>query len=201
MASVPHSSRPTYQGKTVTEWALLAYSGDGRAALELKALGSNVVPELVQMLDAKDPVIEKEMWDLQPKIPHPFRSMAHVKAPQAAAMRGAGARSLGILGPAAGAAVAALGKALCGNDHQLRWDASAALGRIGKKSVPVLTEALKGQDPDVRRASVYALAEIGTQAEASLPTLAKLLNDPDANVRAAAAYSMHQITGPHILAN
>lgn len=71
--------------------------------------------------------------------------------------------------------------------------ASRALGQIGKEAVPLLVEALKSRDADVRKGAARALAGIGLDAQVATEPLTKALADRDAGVRAAAVSALGRI--------
>jgi len=73
----------------------------------------------------------------------------------------------------------------------VRGEAEDELAKIGKPAVPLLIEALKEKNVNVRCASAYALGEI---ADASaVPPLMELLGEADAGVRAEAAWALGKI--------
>lgn len=190
--------RVRFQGRPVRTWALLAESGNAQATAAFKDMGPKAVPELIQLLETGDAWPRRQLWALTRKLPPRPRS-AVLKAtgyPNALALPNAAARSLGIIGPEARAAIPALARVLRGNNHQLRWDAAAALWRIGKEAVPALTEALQSPDPDVLRAAAYALGEIGPDAAGAVPALIRLLESPNSEVRSAAANTLPRIVPP-----
>jgi HEAT repeat protein len=81
-------------------------------------------------------------------------------------------------------------------DPALRRDAVWALGKIGSKAIPALTESLKDKDTDVRRLATLALGEMGSEAKAAVPALTKLLKDRDTAVCRAAAEALGEIGPP-----
>jgi HEAT repeat protein len=88
-----------------------------------------------------------------------------------------------------GAPVRALVRALADGENPGRRNAALeALARLGAAAVPVLVEASREADVDVRKQAVDALAAIGALEAAQ--RLAELLGDADPNVRAAAAEAL-----------
>ena len=200
---VRHTQRQTYyQGKPVKSWAKLAASRDPSATAALKALGSNAVPDLIKLLRTQDSSIHQGLRSLVPELPLRLRGLAlkRIELPFAAEARGEAARSLGIIGPEARAAVPALAQALQDTNHQVCYDAANAMARIGKDSVPALTDALRMPDPNRRHSVIAALAEIGPEAETAVPALIEQLKDPDPNIREAIAYALPRIGPPGLLA-
>lgn len=73
--------------------------------------------------------------------------------------------------------------------------ATDALGRIGPPAIPALIQALRSQDPLVRRKSAEVLARMGSDAKDAVPDLIRLLDDPDPLIRKTAARTLGRI-GP-----
>ena len=192
---------PVYRGKSVKAWSLRLYWSDpdkGEATAALHALGPKAVPRLTKLLQTRDSDFHKRLWALLQKLPPRARSIVlrHVNPPNATVVRMAAARSLGTIGPEARGAVPALIGALRDPEAGVRWEAAAALGRIGKDSVPALIEALWDRDVRVRHAATYALGAVGPGASAAIPALIHRLKDRDAGVRASAASSLSGIGAP-----
>jgi HEAT repeat protein len=72
-------------------------------------------------------------------------------------------------------------------DAEARYQASIALGKIGKPAVPALREVLHDPDPACRLAAAQALAKMYRNGIDALPDLIPLLHDPDPSLQAAAA--------------
>ena len=196
-----NASRPVFQGKSVKAWSLRLYGSDpdrGNATTALQALGPQAVPRLTGLLQTRDSAFHKRLWSLLKKLPPRVRSAAlrHIEPPNATVVRMAAARSLGIIGPEARAAVPALIGTLRDQETGVRWEAAAALGRIGKDSVPALIEGLWDRDVKVRHAATYALGAVGPEASAAIPVLIRRLKDEDPGVRASAASSLSGIGAP-----
>ncbi len=190
-----------YQGRSIESWARLAYANDGNAMAAFQGMGTNAVPELIRLLNARDPFLRRQLWLLNGKIPSSLRRiLPRIRPPDAAVVRGGAIRALGTLGPDARGAVVPLGRVLRRSNHQDSADASAALGRIGKASLPVLLEALEDRNATVRRPAVSALAQLGPDAAGAVPALAGLLLDPDRNVRELAGYALQVIGAPAVKA-
>ena len=183
----------SYQGKSVETWARLAYAGDGRATQAFQAMGTNAVPELISLLQTKDPWYRRQLWAMQRSLRGRF---GRIPPPDAVVAREGAIRALGIIGPAAREAVPALGRVLRGSDHQASADASSALALIGKAALPALLEALEDRNANVRRPAAYALAQLGPDGGGAVPALAHLLLDSDYSVRDAAAYALQAIGAP-----
>lgn len=84
-------------------------------------------------------------------------------------------------------------KALRGRDPVVQARAALLLGSIGKPAVPVLIEALKDDDRDVRTSAAGALISIGPDAKSAVSTLVRALKDEDHFVRWNAAAALGEI--------
>ena len=76
-----------------------------------------------------------------------------------------------------------------------RTEAVLLLHASGALAVPTLTSTCGDPDPDVRRASAWALGEIGPEAKAAIPALEKLLEDAVIDVCPLAAAALKKIRG------
>lgn len=196
-----HESRsPTYRGRTVREWALRTDARDRAAEEMVKTLGDQAVPELVRLLNYDDPLWQRAARKYAPRLPARWRNSLLEKAglPQRVGVRCAAATALGVIGAPATNAIPALGRALRTDHHQVRWNASAALWRIGRESLPVLTEALQDSDVTTLRASAFALAELGPDAAPAIPALINALKHPSQDVRDAVNISLARIGAPSV---
>jgi HEAT repeat protein len=126
-----------------------------------KAKSDKVVPYLIRMLD--DPDLD---------------------------LRLIAAQSLERYGPAAKAAVPALGKTTGKGDPEIRRAAIRALVGVGTDATPVISNiamALTNTDVRVRRTAAEALARFGALAKPAEAALRNALDDNDAEVRRFAA--------------
>ena len=73
--------------------------------------------------------------------------------------------------------------------------AADALTRIGPPAVPMLVEALRSTDDEVRRQACAVLMRMGPDAKDAVPELVRLLEDPDEDLRRMAAIALGRI-GP-----
>src|SRR5262249_7575803 len=89
------------------------------------------------------------------------------------------ANALAKLGPKAEAAIPVLLQALKGDDVTVQFKAGDALAAIGKAAVPGLTEALKDSNVHVREHAAAALGKIGPEAKAALKVLIERMEDDD----------------------
>jgi HEAT repeat protein len=113
--------------------------------------------------------------------------------------RAEAAGELGAIGPAAGAATAALRVTLKDPDALVRVSAAQALARIDARDpapVPVLADLLKDKSVKARKAAAYALGNLGADARDAVPALVQTLKDADPAVRWTAAESLGQVGAP-----
>jgi HEAT repeats len=174
----PAVPQPTYEGKTVSNWAFaLNYAGTQRQAEKaILTLGSNAVPSLVQLLRAPDPILAKPIQALGRCFPSRFsRGLYRLTDPFAAAAgRAAAARSLRVLGPRARAALPALTDALF-DDPIVSWNAALTLAQFGEAGLTALTRALPRSPPANAGGICYALGTQGPSASNAVPTLAAIM--------------------------
>ena len=192
----------SHRGQTLKAWSIQASQGDSNAVAILKELGTNSIPELIQLLKTKDSFFRKQTWTHLPRLPVWLRQniARSFPPPQAELVRESAARALGRLGPDAKIAIPALSLALRDNQGRVRWDAATALSLSGKDAVPALIKALEEKDARARHATAYALGQMGPDAGAAVPALVRKLSDQDYAVRNSAAYSLTVIGIPGVLA-
>jgi HEAT repeat protein len=77
--------------------------------------------------------------------------------------------------PDAIAALPALIKLFKDDGILVQHNAMQAVGRMGKASVPALTEALKDSDEQIRTGAVRSLEQIGPDARDAVPALLDLV--------------------------
>jgi HEAT repeat protein len=115
-------------------------------------------------------------------------------------VRLASATALERYGPAAGAAVPDLARAVNAGDVELRVAVIRALQGIGTAAapaIPALIEATTNPDSRVRRAAIGLLGRFGPAARDAVPALRRALDDPDPDVRrAASAALLNVLMGP-----
>src|SRR6267142_2804038 len=153
------ASAPKFQGKTMERWALelVGRSAEERAeaAKSIKGMGTNAVPELVRLLDKQDSLFRKLTWSWWQKLPPRWKGRtSRMHAPNAVDVRYAAAKALGVLGPEAGPAAPALGKAMRSRDSSVRMAAALALGQIGDAGIAELVSALSDKDLNIRYVAV-----------------------------------------------
>ncbi|HWV98109.1 MAG TPA: HEAT repeat domain-containing protein [Candidatus Acidoferrum sp.] len=192
-----------YRGKTVPEWSSLIFAPEPQASnaiAALHAMGPEAIPDLVRLLKAGDPFLQKTARSLFRQLPTPMAWLVspYVNRVPATWIRRSAARSLGVIGPAARVAVPELLQALRHPDQGLAWEAATTLGRMGRVSLPGLLEAASAPDPTTRRVAIFALGQLPPENQESMAALVRALHDPEAAIRASAAYSLSTIGLPAI---
>jgi HEAT repeat protein len=112
--------------------------------------------------------------------------------------RAAAAMTLGEIGEANDAVIAALLKRL--EDEERREDkrpvwvfAAFSLGKLGPKVTPHLIARLESDKTNVRQGAAIALNGVGPDAAEAVPALIKLLDQDDPSTRRVAIYALHGI--------
>jgi len=157
-------SEPSYQSKKLSQWLSLYQKADPntpdetRARNAVRAIGTNGIPTLVQMLTSTD----LEVQD-------------------------AGHKGFEILGSSAAQAVPALAKLLTGTNKLVRFTAAQALGEIGAPALPVLMAGLTNRSFAIGTDSALAIVNLGTNAAPAIPILLNDLQNPNHFYRERAA--------------
>jgi HEAT repeat protein len=190
--AVSSSREPEYEGRKLSQWledlrrpssaspsaSLLARTN---AMIAIRQMGTNAVPYLVRMLHAKDSRLKTKWMDLlsrQRWIDFHF----HFDFER----RGDGLRGLGILGPAARAAIPDVAKLL--DDRNFAQQAAYTLHQIGPETAPVLSQALKSTNTWTRSRAAGVLGVSGDKA--SVPSLMAALKDSDFITKSTAARAL-----------
>ena len=193
---------PLYHGKTIKAWARQFDSVSPQAreesAAAFRAMRVQAVPELIRLVESRDPIWRKALWATALKLPPGMRSglVRHSRVPEEYVIHSFAARALATIGPEAKPAIPALERMLRSKENEPRWDAATALGRIGKDSVPVLTGAVRDANPDIRYAAIDGLAQLGAGAEPAIPALLERLKEEKQVIRAAAISCLAGIGPP-----
>jgi len=188
----------SYHGKSLKDWAALAYANDQEAIAVIREIGPAALPGLLRLLQVQDSALRRNVRSLMPILSKEWRQVVWKKLgpANASATRSSAARCLGIIGPGAGAAVPGLVRALEDAHSQVRSESATALSKIGKAALPAFLAALPEADVPLRRSLLYGLAEIGPDAEPALPLIVKELQHPDETIRSAADYALTAIRLP-----
>jgi HEAT repeat protein len=130
------------------------------------------------------------------------RSLIRALSDQDPFVRWASARTLGKMAPLDGVedgatvergAVAALARALCEEDPDVRLRVAGALEKFGsaaQPAVPALARAASVGDVEARIIAAHAIAVIGGHPEEAVPALAAGLTDPNVRLRRAVAEAL-----------
>jgi hypothetical protein len=183
---------PVFKGRTLTSWldhhvptssANPPYNSPGwhRADEALRAVGSNAVPTLLEMIRAKDP----PPWRLKllqfagryrwTRINYSYAFSLHEEAEYA----------FEVLGTNAVSAVPELIK-LYEEDVLPSSSAARALGHIGRGAKPALPNLIRRfthTNSNVRFCAVSAVMYIGGEPSVVVPALTSALQDPSVDVR------------------
>lgn len=165
------SPEPEYQGKSLGSWLARAESlwrcesdstasGVAQAQIDdaLRQIGTNALPALLTMLQAKDSPLKQQVVSWSHAYPHCPIHPASAEVSHARALLG-----FKILGPTAGPAVPALIELVLHGEDETAMLAARALARIGvaaTNAVPALVRNLSHQDIAVRSTATNALKRI-----------------------------------------
>jgi hypothetical protein len=187
----PHEAR--YNGRPLTFWLESHYSGPGNqkvAAEEaIRAIGTNGIPTLLQLLEAKDTDLGARLCRLASR--QHFIRLAYYSASSKHVWAMAGFE---ILGPSASNAVPHLVRMYekCLTDPESPSPA-VPLGCIGPGAVaaiPVLLQGTTNGNSRVRHSAIWVLGCVHREPNRVVPALAGLLSDPSESVRSVAANSL-----------
>jgi HEAT repeats len=184
-----------YDGKQLVFW-LDNYSpglnfGNAHpdAANRVHQLGTNIIPDLLNMLQKKNGPLQAWL------VSHRRLNFFHFKPDEL--WHDEGLKGFDILGPEASNAVPALIEILTNNSSaSSRGSAELALGCIGPNAAAATQPLLKlaSRSNDSRVWAVKALGDIHTQPSNVIPVLLKCIDDPTASrgTRRMAVYSLGQ---------
>ena len=186
---VLHAARgPTWEGRTVQSWVedfrLIGGDGHKRAVGAIRAMGTNSIPALVELLCAEDSGFKSsaKAWlpsTLLPKSAGIADSVHHWRAQT----------GLEALGPLAVPAMLELLR-----DTNVAARAKAVLMTIGADGLPALIPALSSGDHRIRVDAIRAVGWLRHEAEAAVPSLLVALKDEDKEIREASATALHFIS-------
>lgn len=192
--------RASYQGKTVSEWAVQLYAtyeptGTNAAAVAFRAMSSNSVPALRSLLHRRDPAYEKVLIKYARYIPTKPRVYLFQKLQPGRVIeyRLGAARALGVLGLDAITALPDMLELLGDSDGRLRWTMAQTVHRLGSEAVAGLIPLTTNADMNVRHAAVYALSEARTNALPAVPALIRSSMDTNEAVRGSALYALSRV--------
>ena len=185
---------PLYHGKRLNAWVadLHPRVGEARqleAELALRAIGTNAVPYLLELLQHREPRLLRELRGFSQRTKTFLRMDSNLQLPWVAAVE----RDLQLsaafaaLGPAAGPAFPALTNLLL--RPETTSVSASALARIGPEAFGPLTHALESPLAEVRAAAAGALGTMPGDLATIIPALQKALTDSDKFVRINAVIS------------
>jgi hypothetical protein len=190
----PIPREPSFEGRTLTSWldhhvassaAIPPYDSPGwkKADEALRAIGTNAIPTLLEMLRAKDPprlVLKWSRWAEQ------FRWM-RIKRRSPVARHEEAKYAFQVLNTNAVGAVPGLIEIYQQNlSPSSQSSAAQSLGHIGRAAqaaLPTLIQDFTHTNQDTRFYAVSAVARIGGEPAVVIPALTSVLNDSYVNVR------------------
>jgi HEAT repeat protein len=186
-AYVTRPREPVYMGKRLSEW-LLNHDHNNEDALKeaMKATGTNALPLLMEMLDAKDSRVE--LW-----LKRVARRQNFIEwEPTLASERNIIALfALSALGASAQPALPKMRELFLsdapGGEQAC---ASAAIADCDPDAFSFFTACLTNANTRVRHLSAMRLGNMRGQARVAVPQLIVALDDPDLSVRAHAARAL-----------
>ncbi|EEF58960.1 HEAT repeat domain-containing protein [Pedosphaera parvula] len=206
---------PVYNGKSLTEW-LENFSPDA-----IRAIGTNGIPTLLNLLRRKDSGLQKRFIMLSEKPAlFRFRKYSPFRLYSADFYRANAGSAFCMLGPVAKDAVPELSELLNDEDYSIRKHAMLAMSGIGTEMVVLpYTHALTNDSREVRsmaaaqlgwgaqtakKKAAKAIASPSTESaepwkcylmnsKTIVSSLVAALKDPDPDVREGAIYSLGRI--------
>jgi HEAT repeat protein len=154
---------PGYRGRRLSGWLAQLDLESSRSSQEavyaIQAIGTNAFPTLVRMIQSTDPWWKRRTLALNARQPF-FR----VPVTPSIVFRNRAVQAYSALGPRAKENIPELVRLLeTESSCEVRSSAAAALGAIGPKAesaIPALFRATHDQSAEVRRESLWALANI-----------------------------------------
>lgn len=171
------ADEPVYQGKRLSVWLEGYQLGRSQPEIDraVRAIGSNGVPTLVRMLQAKDSPLWLRFLGFvqQSSIKLPYTPAETLKMRALAGFHA--------LQSEARNAVPELIKAYTNNPGASPWGPAAALGEIGPDADEATGSLLlnaQNTNSGVREVAVSALANMHSHSEVVVPALIKAMHDP-----------------------
>ena len=189
---------PVYHGKRLNAWVADLHPSVGEARqqeaeLALRAIGTNAVPYLLELLRHREPRLRRELREFSQRTKTFLRMHADYELPWVAVVE----RDLQLsaafaaLGPSARPALPALTNLLL--RPETTSVSASALARFGSDAFGPLTRALESSHAEVRAAAAGALGSLPGDLAAIIPALQKAFADSDKSVRINAVISFGQI--------
>jgi HEAT repeat protein len=186
-----HRQGPIYNGKPLSAW-LAGYNLSSmdpdemaKADAAVRATGTNAIPTLLQMLEARDSALKFRIRELVSR-----QHIIEVSYAQPVELHFQAGKAFSILGTNAEAAVPQLMRMFeHEGDVDVRSGIANALAGIGppaKAAVPVLLRGAIDSDSTLRCNSFFALSAIHSDPDLVMPMFLQAINDSDEGVRANA---------------
>jgi hypothetical protein len=186
IASLRQPREPEYDGVPLSDYLRsLTYSQvrlERSARDAIRAMGSNAVPHLIKILDARESRFKTRFNELAGRYSFTRFRFTLMDAQQVQA-----AMACQELGPAAAAAIPSLARLV--DDPQLGSWAVAALAEVSPQTFPLLTNAMNSRWPATRFAAVGQL-RLARPRERAIPPLLVALGSQESNMRGIAAESL-----------
>jgi HEAT repeat protein len=189
---------PVHHGKRLSAWVAdlhprVVEARQQQAELALRAIGTNAVPYLLELLRHREPRLLSDLRDFSQRTKTLLRMRADYELPWVAAVEKDMQLSAAFaaLGPSARPAFPALTNLLL--RPATTAVSASALARIGPDAFGPLSHALSSPDREVRAAAAGALGSMPGDLAKILPELRKALGDSDKFVRINAVIGFGQI--------
>jgi hypothetical protein len=192
-------SEPIHEGKPLSAW-LLKFSdtqerldeNETKALHTVRAMGTNALPALMRMLQARDSKFKDRTRNL-------LQRQKLIRIPlsfPASFQRALAYRGLWALGPAAAPAIPLLEEKLLSRDDDMNA-ISGVLLSIGPAAWPLFQRAMTNDQAELRVGTRVALWKATNYLERATPALAHMMaNDPLQSMRVCAAITLAK-TGQH----
>ena len=205
----PTDDEPVYQGKTLSEWAGQYVSEayidsettyDGPAALGLRAIGTNALPQLFRWLQYNPGRLHHKLYLLSRKLPFRLsdnrvvRGIIREKSELALDYAPA---VFCVLGTNASSAVPELARlARDRNRPAVAISAVLCLGRMGAPALPPLLEVLAQPNHPAHLLAFGFMPDMqkqGVDVSSALPLICQGLQEPNTRINAYAAYLLGRL--------
>jgi len=206
LVMINRDNEPYYKDHSLSDW-LVALADDGpdrnpeQATEAIRQIGTNAIPYLVKyMRYTPSPLRLKTVATAEALVNRLGPYWSEPGDRDQACAQGA-YRALGILGPAASAAIQELtqlaadssNSTLGSGDWMRGSGAIFALGQIGVEALPALMTVLTNQQSSLRSQAAMSFAWLGTNGRPAVPLLIECLRDKNANLVRCSAFSLGRL--------
>ena len=139
--------------------------------IAIQQIGSNAVPTLLKMVQAKDSAFKSKLMDLAGK-----QSMFKISFTHAYEDRWLAYSGFLVLKSKAISAIPQLSEIVENEDEDIAVETIRCLSVIGPESLPTLIKALTNSNARVRGTAAYSIGEFGSAAKTAVPTLLGMIN-------------------------